>query len=74
MGAHPELPKSIAILLKQQKGKCARCGLVLTAEDIWENDHIVPVIAGGTDDLKNRQLLHRHCHDNKTREDGSLPG
>jgi len=73
-GAHPEIPKSVAMLLKKQKGKCARCGLVLTTEDIWENDHIVPVISGGADDMKNRQLLHRHCHDSKTREDGSLLG
>ena len=73
-GAHPEIPKSVAMLLKKQEGKCARCGLVLTTEDIWENDHIVPVISGGADDMKNRQLLHRHCHDSKTREDGSLLG
>ena len=26
---------------------------------------------GGKDEYKNLQLLHRHCHQNKTRSDGS---
>jgi RNA-directed DNA polymerase len=39
-----------------------------------EVDHILPISRGGKDEYKNLQLLHRHCHDNKTASDGSLTG
>ncbi|MCL2930630.1 MAG: HNH endonuclease [Trichodesmium sp. MAG_R01] len=31
-----------------------------------EVDHIKPRSEGGNNSLKNKQLLHRHCHDSKT--------
>ena len=34
-----------------------------------EVDHIIPKAEGGKDDYKNLQLLHRHCHHQKTAED-----
>lgn len=34
-----------------------------------EVDHIIPRAAGGKDDYKNLQLLHRHCHDVKSKTD-----
>ena len=34
-----------------------------------EVDHIVPKAEGGKDHYKNLQLLHRHCHHQKTAED-----
>jgi RNA-directed DNA polymerase len=37
-----------------------------------ESDHITPKSLGGDNSIKNKQLLHRHCHDNKTALDGSL--
>lgn len=72
MGEHPEMPRRISILLKQQKGKCAHCGLFLKDGDLIEIDHIIPKSQGGKDEYKNWQLLHRHCHDKKTASDGSL--
>jgi RNA-directed DNA polymerase len=39
-----------------------------------EVDHILPLSKGGKDEHKNLQLLHRHCHDKKTANDGSLTG
>ena len=36
-----------------------------------ETDHIIPKSLGGDDRLMNLQLLHRHCHDQKTAQDGS---
>ena len=69
MGANPELPSRTAKLLKQQKGKCPHCGLLFRNEDVMEIDHIIPRSAGGKDDYKNLQLLHRHCHDVKTKSD-----
>jgi RNA-directed DNA polymerase len=58
-------------LLKQQKGRCASCGLYLKDGDLMETDHFIPKRLGGTDELRNLQVLHRHCHDKKTAKDGS---
>jgi RNA-directed DNA polymerase len=66
LGTHPELPSRTAKLLKQQKGKCAWCGLSFQDWDVMEVDHINPKALGGRDEWKNLQLLHRHCHDKKT--------
>jgi RNA-directed DNA polymerase len=74
IGAHPEMPKTVATLLKQQKGKCAHCGLYFLSEDVLEIDHKIPRSKGGKDEYKNLQLLHRHCHDIKTAEDGLVGG
>ena len=75
LGRHPELPNSKAILLKRQHGRCARCGLVFTRlDELVEDDHRTPRRFGGTQAYDNRQLLHGHCHDQKTAADGSLRG
>ena len=71
-GEYPGTLKSIAKLLKRQKGKCNHCGLYFKEEDVLEIDHIIPKSKGGKDTYKNLQLLHRHCHDKKTTNDGSL--
>ncbi|MEG4521219.1 MULTISPECIES: group II intron reverse transcriptase/maturase [unclassified Microcoleus] len=71
-GEYPETPTRVATLLKIQKGKCTHCGLYLTPTDIVEVDHIQPRSLGGKDEYKNLQLLHKHCHDTKTENDGSL--
>ncbi|WP_366519108.1 HNH endonuclease signature motif containing protein [uncultured Thermosynechococcus sp.] len=34
-------------------------------------DHVIPLSLGGKDTYDNLQLLHRHCHDAKTRIDES---
>ena len=72
-GDNPEMPTRVAKLLKKQKGKCARCNLHFREEDVMEIDHIIQKSKGGKDKYDNWQLLHRHCHDTKTAEDGS-PG
>lgn len=71
LGRHPELPLRKAILLKQQQGKCACCGLYFRSQDVIEVDHKIPCSKGGKDEWVNLQLLHRHCHDEKTALDGS---
>ena len=71
MGRHPEMPLTKATLLKRQKGKCNHCGLHFKEGDLLEIDHIIPKSKGGKNEYKNFQLLHRHCHDNKTVTDGS---
>jgi RNA-directed DNA polymerase len=70
-GTHPETPPKMAYLLKRQRGTCARCGLYFKDGDHLEIDHCIPVALGGTDVYANLQLLHRHCHDQKTAADGS---
>ncbi|NES25855.1 MAG: DNA polymerase, partial [Symploca sp. SIO3E6] len=69
MGKHPEMPKGTALLLKKQKRKCPHCGLFFKDGDLMEVDHIIPKSKGGKEEYKNYQLLHRHCHDEKTRID-----
>ncbi len=72
MGKHPEMPVRTASLLKKQKGKCAHCELWFNEEDVIETDHIIPKAIGGRNEYKNWQLLHRHCHDEKTKYDLKL--
>lgn len=71
MGRHPELTYRVTRLLKQQKGKCTHCGLYFKNADVWEVDHIVPKLSGGKNETPNLQLIHRHCHHQKTVLDGS---
>lgn len=71
-GTHPEAPKRVSTLLRMQKGKCVHCGLFFREEDVLEVDHIIPLNKGGKGEYKNLQILHRHCHDVKTTEDGSV--
>ncbi len=67
-GVHPELSDSIAYMLKVQKGKCNWCGLNFQTGDLMEKDHITPKSISGN--IKNNlQLLHKHCHDIKTKDD-----
>ena len=72
MGKNPLMPKRKAKLLKTQKGKCNWCDLTFKQDDVLEEDHIIPKAIGGKDNYKNLQLLHRHCHDEKTRNDLKL--
>lgn len=72
MGNNPEMPKRVATLLKRQKGKCAHCEMFFRESDVMEVDHTIPKSQGGKDTYVNWQLLHRHCHDTKTANDGSF--
>ncbi len=72
MGKNPLMPVRKAKLLKTQKGKCNWCSLTFRHDDVLEEDHIIPKAIGGKDSYKNLQLLHRHCHDEKTRNDLKL--
>ena len=69
MGRHPEVKASVARLLKKQKGICNQCNLTFKPGDKIETDHIVPRQAGGNKLKDNLQLLHKHCHDVKTKQD-----
>lgn len=67
----PMLSYERAKLLQLQQGKCPICGLLFTEWSEFAVDHILPRRLGGKDILMNKQLLHKHCHDRKTSQDGS---
>ncbi len=72
MGKNPDLPSRVSKLLKWQKGRCPHCEFLFRNEDVMEVDHIIPRAIGRKNDYKNLQLLHRHCHDVKTKTDLEL--
>lgn len=72
LGRSKELDTSTSKLLKHQKGKCSHCGATFREGDIMEIDHILPKSLGGENSYSNLQLIHAHCHDQKTSDDGSL--
>jgi RNA-directed DNA polymerase len=54
--------KQWATLYLSQQGKCARCGQAITKETGWHDHHLIERVAGGSDSLSNRVLLHPECH------------
>lgn len=56
-------------LLKVQNAICPICQVKFLPTDVLEVDHIIPSSHGGSDQYKNLQLLHRHCHILKTNTD-----
>ncbi len=66
IGRSPDLPTRKATLLNKQRGVCPWCCLRFREGDILEEDHILARALGGKDEYKNLQLLHGHCHDEKT--------
>jgi RNA-directed DNA polymerase len=71
LARHPLLSPRVSQLLKRQHGKCASCGLYFKEGDLPEVDRITPGKQGGKYIPPNLQLLHRHCHNTKTRQDGT---
>jgi RNA-directed DNA polymerase len=60
---HPMMHESKARLLQKQQGKCRWCELHFKDEDILEVDHIDR--NRNNNDLSNKMLLYRHCHDER---------
>jgi RNA-directed DNA polymerase len=74
LGHHPDVPVRVSKLLRKQRGTCWECGLFFRDGDLMEMDHIIPLALGGRDAFYNLQLLHRHCHDQKTARDQPAAG
>jgi RNA-directed DNA polymerase len=75
LGRHPEISPRWATLLKRQQGRCPGCGLYFRqGEDLVELDHLIPTSQGGDGSSHNLQLLHGHCHDEKTAKDKAVSG
>ena len=49
-------------LFASQGGRCAHCQQPITRATGWHDHHIVHRMAGGSDCLSNRVLLHPSCH------------
>ncbi len=54
--------KQWARLYLDQSGLCALCGYEMDIETGWHDHHIEYRVAGGSDALGNRVLLHPNCH------------
>ena len=68
---HPLTGTLVGGLLQRQEGRCAWCQRYFMDGETWDVDHYLPRQLGGSDRSSNRQLLHRHCHHQKTAGDGS---
>ena len=55
-------------LWERQKGRCARCGKKLNPH-AYHVDHKRPLALGGSNSIRNLQLLCPECHMLKTQED-----
>jgi RNA-directed DNA polymerase len=62
---HPIFNGEKGALLRKQQGKCRWCELLFQDTDVLEIDHITPKSQGGGEELSNKCLLHRHCHDER---------
>jgi RNA-directed DNA polymerase len=61
--------KQRLILLQRQEYRCALCHIqFIPGEDI-ESDHINLKSQGGTDDFRNRRLVHPWCHRQRHQKD-----
>lgn len=56
-------------LLKAQNCICSRCKTRFIITDVVDIDYIVPVSKSGKSTIANKQLLHKHCHAPKTKDD-----
>ena len=54
--------KELATLYMNQRGMCALCGYEMNMETGWHDHHIEYRVAGGSEALRNRVLLHPNCH------------
>jgi RNA-directed DNA polymerase len=69
---HPLTKTTLGKLLQKQQGKCRWCELLFWDQDQIEIDHIIPKSEGGGEELSNKCALHRHCHDQRHANHGSV--
>jgi len=60
-GYYPGVSWWLTRLLKEQRGKCAHCGLFFMPGDLLETHHQDGEKANNK--KRNLAALHRHCHD-----------
>lgn len=57
----PDVNRKVAWLIRRQNGKCSKCELLFTKEDLMEIHHLDWNHRNNNTD--NLLLVHRHCHD-----------
>jgi len=59
------------LMLHQRQGyRCALCTIPFVPGEDIETDHIILTSQGGTDDIKNKRLVHPWCHRQRHQKDG----
>jgi len=58
--------------LVKQGGICPSCSMPILKEQLFDGDHVLPWSEGGETTADNLQVLHRHCHQEKTATTVSL--
>jgi hypothetical protein len=53
-------------VLTKQGGVCPSCSKPILKEQLFDGDHVLPWSEGGETTADNLQVLHRHCHQEKT--------
>lgn len=68
---HSPYPLRVRTLLVRQNQQCTICKRQFSEFDSasWEVDHIIPRSKGGLDIYENLQLVHKACHEAKTRSE-----
>lgn len=66
---YPTVANNVIVMMKRQKGRCNWCKRPFFPGDIIERDHILAKSQGGRNITSNFQLLHGHCHDQKTKDE-----
>jgi RNA-directed DNA polymerase len=56
------LTKKRARLAQWQRGYCSHCGMSLHNGEELHDHHLVPRNQGGSDEERNRRLVHLYCH------------
>lgn len=68
MGKSPLLPARKAMMLRNQQGKCAHCGMRFMYGDLIELHHMQSLAKGGAKKPGNISAVHGHCHDSIHRQ------
>lgn len=58
--------KMRAQIFERHRGVCDICGGKISAGELWEVSHRIPLEAGGADDETNHFPAHKKCHRDQT--------
>jgi RNA-directed DNA polymerase len=63
LGRRPDIPRSTAILLNRQRGRCPTCGLYFRHGELFAVAQGTAAAPGARAPFRTWQLLHPYCHD-----------
>lgn len=62
MEANPKRRQQLLRLWFGQQGLCSKCGYKITRMTGWRSHKLIWRVYGGSDNMRNRVLLHPQCH------------